>query len=158
MRIMPLLSASLVALVLSGCVEPQLQTPVSQSRPAAATQRPLVITEDRGGNVLAAIARRNQLEASGRPVEIRGYCASACTLLTTLPNACLGPKAVIGFHAPRLPNTQVIPPVVDQMMANYYRNGILRRWNAEWKHELKMTRISAREYVALDPETRICRN
>lgn len=139
---------------LTGCVDPQMAATPSGPQPAAS--EPLIITDDRGGNVLAAIAQRNRLEASGRPVEIRGYCASACTMLTTLPNACLGPDARIGFHAPRLPNTTIIPPIVDQMMGRYYRNGILDRWNAEWKHQLKMVRISAREYVALDPQTRIC--
>jgi hypothetical protein len=31
-------------------------------------------------------------------------------------------------------------------------------WNARWKHSLKMQKISAREYVRLDPQTRLCRN
>lgn len=129
------------------------------ARPATAQGRgaPIVIANDRGGNVLQAIRYRERLAASGRPVEIRGYCRSACTIFITLPNACLGPKATVGFHAPRIPNTRIIPPMVDQMMARYYRNGILRMWNSEWKHSLTMHKISAREYVRLDPQTRLCR-
>ena len=34
--------------------------------------------------------------------------------------------------------------------------GILERWNAEWRHSLKIQKISAQEYVRLDPQTRLC--
>lgn len=128
--------------------------PQAQAQPAKA--RPIVIANNKGGNVLEAIKYRQQLAASGRPVEIRGYCRSACTIYITLPNACLGPKATVGFHAPRIPGTTIIPPIVDELMANYYRNGIRRMWNAQWRHSLQMHRISAREYVRLDPQTRLC--
>lgn len=119
--------------------------------------KPIVILNNRGGNVMEAIKYRNQLARSGRPVEVRGYCRSACTIYITLPNACLGAGAKVGFHAPRIPGTSIIPPVVDQLMAQYYRGGILRKWNSEWKHSLQMHKISARQYVALDPQTRLCR-
>ncbi len=127
--------------------------------PAQAQPRgkPIVILNNRGGNVMEAIQYRNQLARSGRPVEVRGYCRSACTIYITLPNACLGPKATVGFHAPRIPGTKIIPPMVDQLMAQYYRGGILRKWNSEWKYSLDMHKISARQYVKLDPRTRICR-
>ena len=117
----------------------------------------IFVNNDRGGNVMDMVQTRSRLENSGKPVWIRGYCRSACTIYITLPNACLGPKATVGFHAPRLPGTTIIPPLVDQIMAAHYRNGILRKWNAEWKHSLKMHKISARDYVRLDPQTRLCR-
>ncbi|WP_245155702.1 hypothetical protein [Paracoccus ravus] len=127
--------------------------PEAHARPSG---KPIVIANDKGGNVLQMAQRRQQLERSGRPVEIRGYCRSACTMLITMPNACLGRGATVGFHAPRIPNTQIIPPIVDQLMAHYYRNGILRKWNSEWKHSLKMHKITAKQYVALDPQTKLC--
>lgn len=127
----------------------------AQTRGKAA---PIVILNNKGGNVMEAVKYRNQLAASGRRVEVRGYCRSACTIYITLPNACLGPKATVGFHAPRIPNTTIIPPLVDQIMGNYYRNGILQMWNSQWKRSLNMHKISAREYVRLDPNTRLCRN
>lgn len=119
--------------------------------------KPIVIMNNRGGNVVEAIRYRNKLAASGRPVEVRGYCRSACTIYITLPNACLGPKATVGFHAPRIPGTNIIPPIVDELMAQYYRGGILRMWNSQWKHSLNMHKISAREYVRLDPKTKLCK-
>lgn len=114
------------------------------------------VTNDSGGNVLQMTQRREQLARSGKTVRIRGYCRSACTMLITLPNACLGPKARIGFHAPRIPNTTIIPPFVDQIMGNYYRGAIREKWFGGWNRSLNMQVLSAREYVRLDPQTRIC--
>lgn len=144
-------TAFALALGLAACVATTGAPPVN-----AASQKPIQIWDHPGGNVMDTVRYRNRLVASGRPVEIRGYCRSACTILITMPNACLGPGATVGFHAPRLPGTTIIPPVVDGIMARFYRNGILRRWNSTWKHSLKMQKISAREYVRLDPETRLC--
>lgn len=128
----------------------------AQRSPARAAPAPVIIRDNHGGNVIATIQRRNQLERRGAPVRVEGYCGSACTLFITMPNACLARDATVGFHAPRIPNTTIIPPAVDQIMGNYYRNGILARWNGEWKNSLKIHKISAQEYVRLDPETRFC--
>ncbi|AGT09078.1 hypothetical protein [Paracoccus aminophilus] len=114
------------------------------------------IPDNSGGNVMEMVRYRESLERSGKIVRIRGYCRSACTMLTTLPNACLGPKATIGFHAPRLPGTEIIPPYVDQIMGNYYRNGIRDRWFGGWNRSIDMHVISAQEYVRLDPQAKIC--
>ena len=141
-----------LALMLLTLIAP---APAAQARTKA---EPIVILNNKGGNVLEAIQYRNKLANSGRRVEVRGYCRSACTIYITLPNACLGPRATVGFHAPRIPGTGIIPPIVDELMANYYRGGILRMWNSTWKRSLSMHKISAREYVRLDPQTRLCRN
>ncbi|MDO5632812.1 MAG: hypothetical protein Q4G22_13390 [Paracoccus sp. (in: a-proteobacteria)] len=149
--------ALILPLLLAACV-PDLAA--SQQRPATpvrAGAEPIVIRNDRGGNVMQAIARRNQLAQSGRRVEVRGYCRSACTIYITLPNACLGPGARVGFHAPRIEGTTIIPPYVDQMMGAYYRNGIRDRWFGGWNTSRQMQIISAREYVKLDPQTKLCR-
>ena len=129
--------------------------------PAAAEMRVtrdgyLDIWNDKGGNVLQMVQRRSELQNSRRPIRIRGTCSSACTILTTLPNACLGPRATIGFHAPRIPGTSFIPPLVDQIMGEYYRAGIRDRWFGGWNRSLAIHRISARDYVRLDPQVKIC--
>lgn len=116
------------------------------------------IINDSGGNVLQMAQRRADLAKSGKRVRIRGYCRSACTMLITLPNACLGPGARVGFHAPRIPGTTIIPPVVDEIMGGYYRGGIRQRWFGGWNRSLEMHVISARDYVRLDPQTPICRD
>ena len=142
-----------LTLTLAACVATTTAPPVEAAPPG----KPIVIANNRGGNVIEMVQYRNKLAASGRPVEIRGYCGSACTILITMPNACLAPDGTVGFHAPRIPNTTIIPPLVDEIMARFYRNGILDRWNSTWKHSLKIQKISAREYVRLDPQTRLCR-
>ncbi|MFC0199535.1 hypothetical protein [Paracoccus rhizosphaerae] len=114
------------------------------------------VWNNRGGNVLQMVQTRADLARSGRQVRIRGYCRSACTILTTMPNACLGPHARIGFHAPRIPNTQIIPPYVDQIMGNFYRAGIRDRWFGGWNRSMEMQIVSARDYVRMDPQARIC--
>lgn len=114
------------------------------------------VWNNRGGNVLQMVQTRQELAASGRTVRIRGYCRSACTILTTMPNACLGPHARIGFHAPRIQGTRIIPPYVDQIMGNFYRGGIRDRWFGGWNRSMDMQVITARDYVRLDPQTRIC--
>lgn len=114
------------------------------------------IWNNSGGNILQMVQSRNELARSGKRVRIRGYCRSACTMLITLPNACLGPYAKVGFHAPRIPNTRIIPPYVDQIMGNFYRNGIRDRWFGGWNRSLDIIVISARDYVRLDPQTRLC--
>ena len=98
-------------LALSGCSVPitdavpilQSTTPssiTSEQVVEATRSDPLIIRNDPGGNLFSYEQRRSRLLNSGRRVEIRGFCNSACTILTTLPNACLGRNARIGFHAP----------------------------------------------------------
>ncbi|SNR40609.1 hypothetical protein EYF88_06885 [Paracoccus sediminis] len=114
------------------------------------------VNNHRGGNVIQTVQLRERLARSGKTVRIRGYCRSACTILTTMPNACLFPDSRIGFHAPRIPNTRIIPPLVDEIMGAFYRGGIRDRWFGGWNRSLDMTVLSAREYVRLDPKTRLC--
>lgn len=123
---------------------------------AAQSGRTIDIVNDSGGNVLATINRRNELQRSGRPVRIRGYCRSACTIYLTLPNACLGRNARVGFHAPRLPGTRIIPPLVGDLMGQFYRGEIRQRWYAEWQYSLDMHILSAAQYSRMDPQIRIC--
>lgn len=165
MKFLACVTALVAATLSTACVPSTEAAPLRQSAaaPPAKAQlaarpagEPIVILNDRGGNVLQAISRREQLQRSGRPIEVRGYCRSACTIYISLPNACLGPGATVGFHAPRLPNTTFIPPLVDEIVAPYYRNGIRRMWMSEWRHSLKMVKISAQEFVRLDPQTKLC--
>ena len=44
-----------------------------------------------------------------------------------------------------------------QIVAEHYRGGIRRKWLSEWRHSREMVKISAQEYVRLDPQTRLCR-
>ncbi|MFD1795059.1 hypothetical protein FQV27_14715 [Paracoccus aurantiacus] len=144
-------SFRLLVTVLTLCLLPALAgAEITENR------RFIDVIDHKGGNVLDMVKLRSRLENGRKPVRVRGYCRSACTMLITMNNACLGPKATVGFHAPRIPGTAIIPPYVDQIMASYYRNGILKKWNQEWRGSLKMHVITARDYVRLDPQTKIC--
>lgn len=162
------LAPLLFAALLAGCTPtvaptvapaPPAPAPPAPVPPAPATGpgAPLIIRNDDGGNVTAYVLRRGQLERAGRPVEFHGYCASACTLLITLPRACLAPDATVGFHMPHFIASGAPAPMLNPLMAQYYRGGILARWNAEWSKSTKMQVISAQDYVRLDPQTKLCR-
>lgn len=116
---------------------------------------PYIIRNDGGGQLISAEADRAMLFAWGGRVEIRGYCRSACLMFTTLPNACLHPRARLGFHGANVN----VGPIGNQQMAKYMRNGIREKYLAEWQHIpfTEIHTITAREYVALDPQTKICR-
>lgn len=163
----PLCLATALAALLAGCtptVGPTVGPTVAPAPPAPAPPAPatgpgspLIIRNDDGGNVTAYVLRRGQLERAGRPVEFHGYCASACTLLITLPNACLARDATVGFHMPHFIASGAPAPMLNPLMAQYYRGGILARWNAEWSKSTTMQVISAQDYVRLDPQTKLCR-
>jgi hypothetical protein len=73
--------------------------------------KPYVVRNDRGGVVRDRLRELNQLRASGRPVEIRGnVCFSTCTMLLGLPQTCVDPDTVFGFHGPSRRGPPMAPP------------------------------------------------
>ena len=73
------------------------------SRPAQAQQGdPIVIVNDPGGNLIAYVRGWEYIATLENPIEIRGYCVSACTLvLGMVPPArvCVQEDAYFGFHS-----------------------------------------------------------
>ncbi|RRH78233.1 hypothetical protein [Falsigemmobacter faecalis] len=67
---------------------------------AALAQGPLVVTRDNGGLLKVRRSEVRALQASGRRVELRGICYSACTMYLGAPGVCLDPQAELGFHGP----------------------------------------------------------
>lgn len=61
---------------------------------------PLIVNSDRGGYLGRRSDQIAQMRATGQRVELRGTCLSACTMYLSLPNACVTPSAVFGFHGP----------------------------------------------------------
>ncbi|RWM84321.1 hypothetical protein [Mesorhizobium sp.] len=60
----------------------------------------VVVENNHGGVIVEFEQLRDELREIGAKVYIKGYCASACTLFTTLPNICVHPDTKLGFHAP----------------------------------------------------------
>ena len=66
----------------------------------AAIANPLIISDDMGGPLEDRMEILANLRGSDRPVIIRGKCYSSCTLYLGLPQTCVEPQAVFGFHGP----------------------------------------------------------
>lgn len=129
----------LVLALVAGCVSAKQETGV------------VVIRDDFGGNLLEYSARRDALKSADR-VEIRGKCHSACTIFYSLPNACLGSGARLGFHSASVS----IGPAGDDQMGRHYRGEIRERFNAEWRHSRKIVELRAADVVAMDPRAKLC--
>lgn len=120
----------------------------------------VVIANDGGGNINDYRARRAAL-ARVEAVEIRGKCLSACVIFTTLPNACIGRGARIGFHGTQ-PKSGIaaVDYWLDMRMGEYLRGEARRLYEREWRHlggRDEFHVISAQEYKRLDPQIRICK-
>lgn len=64
-------------------------------------QTAIVINQDLGGSVESRLRGIEQLRVAGTRIEIRGQCASACTMLLGLPNTCVARSSRLGFHGPQ---------------------------------------------------------
>lgn len=78
------------------------------------------ISHDDGGYVLEYAFRAKQYEDAGEPIRILGSCKSACTIYTASSTACVGPHAVLGFHA------ATHPRATQYLMDNYPES--IRKW------------------------------
>jgi hypothetical protein len=117
---------------------------------------------DTGGSFVAYEAQVARLAREGTPFVIPRYCASACTMYLSLPQACAHRDGVFGFHSARLRGPIEAPAVVDalnQRMASHYPER-LRRWFLEEgpgrDRSSRIVRIPARDLIARG-EVRACR-
>lgn len=113
-----------------------------------------IIRNDGGGQLISAETDRAVLRLWGGPVRIEGYCNSACLMFTTLSNACLAPGLKLGFHGANVN----VGFVGNPQITKYLRNGVKREFVDKWQHIpfTEIHRITAEEYVQLDPEANIC--
>ena len=125
---------------------------------APAAAETIVIRNDGGGNVGQYIERRAKL-AKAAAVRIEGKCLSACTIFTTLPNACVAPNALIGFHGttPRIP---FIQRSLDMRLGKFYRGEVRRLYEREWRFlrgPNQFHLLRGKKLAELDPLTKLCR-
>ena len=95
-----------------------------------AASKTMVVTSDRGGYLTQRSDQISRLRAAGDRVELRGTCLSACTMYLSLPNVCVAPTAIFGFHGPSLNGVPLPPRDFDywsEVMASNY-NPPLRSW------------------------------
>ncbi len=104
----------------------------AQPSQGAKPRNAIVVQNDGGGNMANRVAQVQQLRRSGKPVEIRGNCMSACTMYLGLRNTCVTPGARLGFHGPSSRYYGIALPREEfeywsRVMANHYPSQ-LRSW------------------------------
>jgi hypothetical protein len=126
---------------------------------APAQAEVIVVQDDFGGNVLQYQARRKQL-AKADLVRLQGRCNSACTIFISLPNACVGPKAIFGFHgaSPKtgIPNVDYF---LDMQVGQFYRGAVRQRFIDKWRFHLgskDLVFITSEQLMKLDPKVKLC--
>lgn len=106
----------------------------------AATGHSVIIQDDRGGAVIERVRIIENYRQTGTRVEIRGdYCLSACTLYLGLPDTCVAPETVFGFHGPSSPvyGVSLAPQTFDRwsrVMAEHYPKPIRAWFLREGRH------------------------
>jgi len=139
----PLLASLL--LLLAACASP---TP----------DRTLRVDRDMGGFYLERITEMAEITLADQAIEIRGTCASACTLYLGMPDrTCVHPRARLGFHGPqayRNGRQQAVPEpfrseVVQTIAAHY--PPAFRAWFLEHAAHVSgdVVWMSGREAIAL---------
>jgi len=98
------LTALTTALALSACAT----VPDAPSRGTLPSGPPIVIHNDEGGDVIKYSQAVMAREASGRRVEISGYCHSACLMNLGSPNVCIRPGTIFRTHTTVRPDGTVV--------------------------------------------------
>lgn len=100
--------------------------------PLRAEIAPLIVRNDLGGPLETRVREIEKLRLTGRSVKIKGDCESSCSLYLGLPQTCVYPKAVLGFHGPSSSIYGLALPPAEfeywsQIMAAHYPPA-LRQW------------------------------
>lgn len=144
-----LISIMLFSMIAS-CTKPSDSGTITQN------DAQIVIRNNDGGTIAAFEKERARLAKSGKTVVLAGYCASACTIFYSLPNACLAKGATLHFHGAK--GLPLISEVVgNSRMAKYYRAGVKSEFLADWKNYSKpLKRVTRAQMKALDPAVKFC--
>lgn len=101
---------------------------------------PHVVREDFGGRIVTRFMEIEELKAKDKRVEIRGICASACTLYLGMEDTCVRPQARLGFHGPMSPFLIPLPPAEFEKesagMAAAYPPALARWFMEEGRHKI----------------------
>lgn len=92
---------------------------------------PIIVRDDRGGNIVPRAHEIDALRHSGQDVKIVGsVCYSSCTMYLGLPTACVSENTVFGFHGPSRSGTHLDPALFErasQFIGAHYPRA-LRDW------------------------------
>jgi len=101
----------------------------------------VIIGDDRGGALLERVKQIRNINLEQSRVEIRGrMCFSSCTLLLGLPDVCVLPSTVFGFHGPSYSGAPLPDDLFDRVsgfIASHYPEE-LRPWYLQVaRHKLR---------------------
>lgn len=120
-----------------------------------AAQSALIVRSDLGGSVEDRLSLIADLRNEGRRVEIRGQCASACTMYLGLPNSCVSRASQLGFHGPQSQFYGIsLPPdqfeYWSRVMASNYPGPIAQWFMAEARQTtMGLITISGSQAIAM---------
>lgn len=113
------------------------------------------IDNDPGGPIEQRLRQIQHLRSDGGRVEIRGFCASSCTMLIGLPNVCVRPESRLGFHGPSsaIHGLGLAPDDFEywsRVMANHYPNRIRNWFMSSARNDIMgLKTISGREAIKM---------
>lgn len=118
----------------------------------------VIIGNDRGGSLRDRIAQIREIERSGQRVAVTGrICYSTCTMFLGLPQACISPDTMFGFHGPSSYGRPLAPAVFDQasgVIADHYPDALRQWYMTTARHSIAgLYRIRGSDIIRLGVES-----
>jgi len=115
---------------------------------------PIVLDDSEGGQISTFLDFFKAIKASHVPVQIRGWCFSACTLVLMMPKEqlCVEPGALFGFHLATTGGgftSTPLPEITQALYKRYMPAGVLA-WLATKTLTSDLSYLTADEAIGLD--------
>lgn len=113
----------------------------------------VIVSNDQGGSVSKRAQFIRKVKRANLQVRIEGWmCNSSCTMLAFLPQTCIDPKTVFGFHGPFIDSRKMTEKEFEdwsRFMAQYYPPDF-RRWflqEARYAKKYELMRVTGKEMI-----------
>lgn len=131
-----------------------LMAPQAVTAQTNISSAPLVVGNDRGGDLRERIYEIRALRQTGQPVQIQGrICYSTCTMYLGLPQTCVSPTTTFGFHGPSSYGLPLAPAVFDrasELIRDHYPQQLQKWYMESARHQIwSLHRISGTEIIRM---------
>ena len=135
----------IAALVLAAC------TPLPPLPPV------VNVIYDGGGLPMPRAATIKQMTRVGTTVRIEGRCNSACTMYLAVPNVCVAPDAVLGFHSAWSVHAtdRMYIGVINQFVSRHYPDNLKSLFLSDYSKSVEFTYLTGQQVHDLDG-VRLC--
>lgn len=128
--------------------------PAASLADPTSTRAPIVIGNDRGGDLRDRIRQISEIRESGQAVQVVGdVCYSTCTMFLGLPQTCVASDTIFGFHGPSSygrPLPQDVFEQASQIIVDHYPAGLKTWFMEEARFELRrLYRIPGSEMIRI---------